>query len=213
MRGRQEPARFGVVIYDGVEPIDLGATFGVLSMARRFLPGVTPLTIAPRPGVVRLASGLQVVAELGFADRPTLDALILCGGAGWVAAAADPAMLDFLRRPGHGLVASVCTGAMILGAAGLLAGHRATTRRHAVGGESEAPLRRLAAQAASVVEAVLVDAGPIVTGGGVSLATDLTLHLIGRFYGEAVAAEIARAIEYDRARAANGAALGMVRSG
>jgi transcriptional regulator GlxA family with amidase domain len=59
-------------------------------------------------------------------------------------------------------------------------------------------------------EAVLVDAGPVVTGGGVTLATDTTLHLLARLYSADVMAEVARAIEYDRALAANRAALGVM---
>ena len=119
-------------------------------------------------------------------------------------------MLDFIRRQ-SAAVASVCTGALILAAAGVLDGRAATTRRRAVGVESAAPLDLLSGYAAgaSPRPAAIVDAG-VVTGGGVALAIDATLYLIGRLYGEEARDEVARMIEYDRAFAANKAALGHV---
>src|SRR5579871_4060926 len=78
--------RFGIFIYDGVEPIDL-ATFGVLSMARRIAPQISICTIAPRAGTVALANGLKVEADFGIADAPPCDLLIVTGGATWPAQA------------------------------------------------------------------------------------------------------------------------------
>jgi transcriptional regulator GlxA family with amidase domain len=231
---RDQWARIGIVLYDGVEPIDLGGTLGVISMASRLLPGLSATTIAEHAGAVRCAGGLTVLAAHGFADvagwapigkppgaRPearlgtppgdaACDAVVVTGGPGWAAQSRNPAMLGFLRGLDPARLASVCTGALILGAAGLLDGCRATTRRTAIGAETEAPLALLAAMGAAATAAQIVDAGGPVTGGGVSLAHDLTLHLIGRLYGEAARDEVARLIEYDRAFAANRAALGIV---
>ena len=204
---RTAASLFGIVLYPGVEPIDVGATVGVLSMASRLLPGVRSTTLAAVAGEVMLAGGLRVMAEHALDRAPALDVAIVTGGAGWPAAAADPAMLGFLRRRPAGIVASVCTGAMILQAAGLLAGRRVTTRRVALGAEAQSPLSRLGALGC---EAVVVDEGEVVTGGGVSLAADTTLHLLARLYGIAAAEAVAVAIEYDRAWAANRAALGTI---
>ena len=212
MRQRSEPARFGVVVYPGVEPIDIGGTVGVISMARRVLPAIECITIAARPGPLELAGGLTMVAAAGFASCPPCDAFIVCGGPGWEQQVADPAMLAFLRRLPIESVASVCTGAMILGAAGLLEGRRATTRRHAAGREPSAPLDRLIdfAPTALALKAAIVEDRGVVTSGGVSLAIDGTLHMIGRMYGQDARDEVARLIEYDRAFEANRAALGHV---
>ena len=105
-------------------------------------------------------------------------------------------MLGFLRRHDPLRVASVCTGALILGAAGLLDGRVATTRRHAVGAETTAPLATLKSLApASEPRAALIVDGGVVTSGGVSLAIDGTLYLIGRLYGDDARDEVARIIE------------------
>jgi transcriptional regulator GlxA family with amidase domain len=233
MLQRDQPARIGIVLYDGVEPIDLGGTLGVISMASRLLPGLSATTIAEHAGPVRCAGGLTVLAAHGFSDLAgwappegspetrlgtppgdaAFDAVVVTGGPGWAVQSRNPAMLAFLRGLDPARLASVCTGALILGAAGLLNGCRATTRRTAIGAETEAPLALLAAMGADATAAQIVDAGGPVTGGGVSLAHDLTLHLIGRLYGEAARDEVARLIEYDRAFAANRAALGIVVAG
>jgi transcriptional regulator GlxA family with amidase domain len=210
MRSRAEPARFGIFIYDDVEPIDLGATYGVLSMAKRILPRIEAFVVAAEAGSVRLANGLTVVADYGFADCPNADVLIVCGGAGWTAQARNPATLAFLRsRKPPALLASVCTGGMILAASGSLNGRRATTRRFAVGEEKAAPLRLMRELYPEVepVEALVVDQDAVVTGGGVSFAIDTTLHLIERLYGAAAASDVAQTIEYSVAWRANKDAL------
>lgn len=208
-RGRSEPARIGVFVYDGVEPIDIGGTVGVVSMARRVLPGVEAAVIARAAGPVVLAGGLTVMAGFGIDDAPACDVVIVCGGPGWVAACKDAAVLAYLAGLRPQGVASVCTGAMILGAAGVLDGRVATTRRSAVGTETEAPLEALGRSGAvRTVVAAIVDAG-VVTSGGVSLAIDATLYLLGRLYGVDAAEDVARIMEYDRAYDANRAALGI----
>jgi transcriptional regulator GlxA family with amidase domain len=209
MKQRIDPARIGVLIYDGVEPIDLGGTAGVVSMARRVLPAVEAAVIAREAAPVRLAGGVTVLADHAIGAAPDCDVVIVCGGASWPQAAADPALLAYLRGLPAAGVASVCTGALILAAAGVLDGRAATTRRRAAGQEAAAPLDLLARGGAITPRvAQVVDCG-VVTGGGVSLAIDATLYLLGRLYGTDAAEEVARVIEYDRAYAANQAALGL----
>ncbi len=156
----------------------------------------------------------MVLAQAGFADAPSCDVAIVCGGPGWRRETTNAAMLDFLRHSRASRVTSVCTGAMILGAAGLLDGRIATTRRSAVGSERQSPLAELEtlAPGARGQAAALVEDGAVVTGGGVSLAIDATLYLIGTIYGEDARAEVARVIEYDRAYEANRTALGHVKA-
>lgn len=205
MRDKLEPCLFGIVIYDGVEPIDIGGTVGVVSMAQRIVPAARAIVIASEAGPVRLAGGLTIMAEAGFADAPVCDFVVICGGPGWRDQVKDASMLSFLAAGQHGQVASVCTGALILAAAGVLDGRCVTTRRSALGREESSPLDLISqfAPSARPLPRALVDDHGLVTGGGVSLAIDATLYLLGRLYGEATRDEIARTIEYDRAYAAN----------
>ena len=197
--------QFGIFIYDGVEPIDL-ATYGVLSMARRIAPEIAICTIAPRAGPVALANGLKVSADFGIDDAPVCDLVIVTGGPGWAAQAKAPATLDYIRRV-HALrrVASVCTGGMILAASGVLDGGPATTKREVVPPETS-PLEVMRAlyPQIDVREAMLVERPEgVVTGGGVTLCIDTTLHLLSSMLGERVADETARIMEYQRAWRAN----------
>jgi transcriptional regulator GlxA family with amidase domain len=201
--------RFAQFIYDGVEPVEM-AIYGVLSMARRIAPQIEMFTVAPRGGVVELANGLRVLADYAIADCPPADVLIVCGGPGWSREAANPATLDFLRafQPAKAL-ASVCTGGMILAAAGLLDGRHATTKRDGFEGE-QSPLQLMRERHPDIgaLEARLVDEGAVITGGGVTLCIDTTLHLLRRFVGEDVAAKTAKAMAYAHAWDANRRAFG-----
>jgi transcriptional regulator GlxA family with amidase domain len=197
--------QFGIFIYDGVEPIDL-ATFGVLSMARRIAPEIAICTIAPRAGPVALANGLKVSADFGIDEAPPCDLVIVTGGPGWTVQAETPATLGYIRRVhAASRIASVCTGGMILAASGILDGGPATTKREVVVPEtSPLELMRDLYPRVDVREAMLVDrSGRLVTGGGVSLCIDTTLHLLGVMLGERVADETARIMEYQRAWRAN----------
>jgi transcriptional regulator GlxA family with amidase domain len=196
---------FGIFIYDGVEPIDL-ATYGVLSMARRIAPEIKLCTIAPRAGPVALANGLKVTADYGIDDAPRCDLVIVTGGASWPVQAETPATLRYIRKVhASGRIASVCTGGMILAASGILDGGPVTTKREVVPPEIS-PLTVMQSKYPDidVREAVLVEqGGGVVTGGGVSLCIDTTLHLLAEMIGQHVADETARIIEYRRALRAN----------
>ena len=197
--------RFGIFIYDGVEPIDL-ATFGVLSMARRVAPEIEICTIAPQAGPVALANGLNVSADFGIDDAPPCDLVIVTGGPGWVTQAESISTLDYIRRVhASGRIASVCTGGMILAASGILNDGPATTKREVVPPEkSPLEVMRASYPHIDVREAVLVDrGGGLVTGGGVSLCIDTTLYLLADMLGQHVADETARIMEYSRAWRAN----------
>ena len=201
---------FAILAYEGVEPIDIGATYGVLSMAKRLAPALRFFVVSKSGGELAMSNGLRLVADYGFLDCPKADILMVLGGPGWQAASDDAATLAFINQfhHGEGTVAAVCTGGMILGAAGLLAGRTATTKQEIVNGETR-PLDLLARNypTTRAISARLVDTGSVLTGGGVSLGIDMTLHLIARFQGREVAEETARILEYSRAWQANAAAL------
>jgi transcriptional regulator GlxA family with amidase domain len=203
--GRKERnMKFGIFIYDGVEPIDL-ATFGVLSMARRIRPDIEICTLAPAAGAVKLSNGLVVMADHALGAAPRQDVIVITGGPGWESESQRPQTLLALRqRAADTLLVSVCTGGMILGASGVLDGKRATTKREVVPPEPP-PIQRMRElhPLIDVREASLVDEDRVITGGGVSLCIDAMLHLLKRFYGADVADETARILEYQRAWSAN----------
>jgi transcriptional regulator GlxA family with amidase domain len=111
-----EASLIGVVVYEGVEPIDVGGTVGVISMATRILPELRYSVIAERKGAVRLASGLTILADSDFESAASCDTYIVTGGPGWREQVENSAMLDFLARRSPSSLASVCTGALILAA-------------------------------------------------------------------------------------------------
>ncbi|RYH60414.1 MAG: DJ-1/PfpI family protein, partial [Alcaligenaceae bacterium] len=134
-----------------------------------------------------------------------VDTLLVPGGPGWRAAAHDHRIVQFVQRVApSALVCSVCTGAMILAEAGLLAGLVATTKHEVVAPE-RSPLAELQERfpAVDTREALVVDNGRVVTGGGVTLCIDATLYLLEKRYGATAADEVARIMEYRSARAAN----------
>ena len=197
---------FAILAYPGIEPIDIGATHGVLSMATRVTSGLSFHVLSKQGGEVPMANGLSILANHGFADAPVADILMVLGGPGWSDAAEDPEILSYIKafHDGGGTVAAVCTGGMILAATGLLDGGPATTKREIVAGEAR-PLDLLAQrhEEVEVVEARFVDRGRVLTGGGVSRGIDMTLHLIERVSGARAAQETARILEYATAWEAN----------
>ena len=217
MKARAEDASgtIAIHVYDGVEPIDVGGSYGVFSMARRVIPDLRFFTVAETSGPVVLSGGLTMIPDHDFAGCPPFAALVVCGGPGWKEQREREPVLEFLRRRGTDTVtASICTGALVLAAAGILDGLQATTRRSGIGDEVS-PLRFLGAEheAVTPVEARIVDCGEVVTGGGVSLAIDLSLHLIVKLWGETAGRDTARVIEYEAAWKANQAALPTVLPG
>lgn len=196
------------LLYPGIEPIDLAA-IGVMSMGQRIVPQLSYLTVAATMAPVMLSNGLRILPDAVFSDIQEVDVLMVPGGPGWEQAAQDPAVLDFIRHwAPTALLASVCTGAMILAAATVLDGLVATTKSAVVPPERP-PLQELKERHPGVAtaHALLVDNGKVITGGGVTLCIDTTLYLIALRYGAAAADEIARIMEYGSARRANAARL------
>jgi transcriptional regulator GlxA family with amidase domain len=207
----EERLRVAVVLYPKVEPIDL-AVVGVLSMAKRVTEQLEYFTVAEHGGTVELQNGLTVQVDYSFERAPRADVIIVTGGPGWTEQVANPRMHAFLKERAESgdVVASVCTGALVLGAAGLLDGKQATTKYQVVPPE-ENPLHVLAESfGARTTPALVVDEGAIVTGGGVTLGIDTTLYLLERFLGENVANETARIMEYTFAWKANRARLPVI---
>ncbi|MGY4642776.1 DJ-1/PfpI family protein [Cellulomonas sp. URHB0016] len=189
--------RIGVFVFDGAEELDVVGPYEVLSSWTHhssLRPEV--LTFSADGAGVRCAKGLCLVPDRSADDVGLLHVLVYPGGQGTRVLAADPEHLEWVRgmRASTPLLASVCTGALVYAAAGLLAGRPATTHW--------AAFDELAVLDPSVLadtEARFVDDGDIVTSAGVSAGIDMALHLVARLESAETARHVRRAIQYDPA--------------
>jgi putative intracellular protease/amidase len=177
-----------ILLYERFTALDAIGPYEVLSR----LPGARARFVALEPGPVTTDNGmLTLVAEASLADVSRPDVVLVPGGPGEVAARAGGAALDWLRgvHETSTWTTSVCTGSLILAAAGLLEGRRATSYWLAL-----EQLRELGAEPVS--ERVVFD-GKLVTAAGVSAGIDMALALAATIAGEEVAQAIQLGIEYD----------------
>ena len=177
----------GMLLFPGVTQLDLTAPYEVFSR----MPHTTVTIIAATRAPVRTEWGLTIMPQASFESAPEVDILCVPGGWGVNAMLEDAAALAFLRDSGARAryLASVCSGSLLLGAAGLLRGYRATT--HWMSHELLAPLGAIPTQ-----ERVVVDRNRI-TAAGVTAGIDLALTIAARLFGSRTSQEIQLAIEYD----------------
>jgi putative intracellular protease/amidase len=177
-----------ILLYDRFTALDAVGPYEVLSR----LPGASLAFVAAESGPVRSDNGmLTLLAERSIDDVDLTDIVLVPGGPGEVAARAGGPALEWLRavHEKSTWTTSVCTGSLLLGAAGLLAGKRATSHWLA--------LEDLSAMGAEAVSERVVFDGKIVTAAGVSAGIDMALALSARIAGEDVAKAIQLGIEYD----------------
>ena len=177
----------GMLLFPGLTQLDLTGPFEVLHR----IPDAKVHLLWKTTDPVVADSGLGLVPSMAFADCPPLDVVFVPGGNGQLALMRDEVVLGFLRAHGERAryVTSVCTGSLLLGAAGLLAGYRAATHWAFVDllaafGAIHAPGR------------VVVDRNRI-TGGGVTAGIDFALRLVAELAGEPAARAIELGLEYN----------------
>jgi len=190
----------GIVLFDEVEVLDYCGPFEVFSVTRldesrrREQPSPFQVVlVAQTEQPIVTTGGMRVLPEVDFAHCPPLDILVVPGGWGTRAAMHDPALQAFVtaRARQVELLASVCTGALILGQAGLLEGRRATTHWRALDRLHESFPAIRVDRTSHVVED-----GAVLTSAGIAAGIDLALKVVARCYGEAVARATARYMEY-----------------
>jgi putative intracellular protease/amidase len=177
-----------ILLYDGFTALDAIGPYEVLSR----IPGAEVTFVGAQAGPVRTDNGmLSIVAERTLDELTAPDIVLVPGGPGEVATRAGGPALEWLRtvHQTSTWTASVCTGSLILAAAGLLDGRRATSHWLAMD-----KLGELGAE--PVNERVVFD-GKLVTGAGVSAGIDMALTLAARIAGDQVAQAIQLGIEYD----------------
>ncbi|MGD1036278.1 MAG: DJ-1/PfpI family protein [Roseiarcus sp.] len=176
----------GLLVFPRVQQLDLTGPYEVFAswpQARVHLVGKSRESVTS-------STGLTLTPTTTYADCPQLGVICVPGGVGVNALMSDEETLSFIRAQAKGarFVTSVCTGALVLGAAGLLRGKRATTHW--------ASRDLLAAFGAHAVEARVVRDGDLVTGGGVTAGIDFALTLIGELASRDVAETIQLNLEY-----------------
>ncbi|MGY6026246.1 DJ-1/PfpI family protein [Streptomyces spinosirectus] len=180
--------QFAIVLYDRFTALDAVGPYETLGR----LPGSETVFVAERTGPVRTDSGnLALTADRTLDEVPGPDVVIVPGGPGQSAQMENAVLLDWIRGADRTSTwtTSVCTGSLLLAAAGLLDGRRATSHWLALD-----ELKRFGAEPTG--ERVVVD-GKYVTAAGVSSGIDMGLALLGRLSGDAVAQAVQLGIEYD----------------
>jgi len=189
--------RVGVFVFDDAEELDVVGPWEVLAAWAR-LSDLRPevLTFSADGAGVRLAKGLRILPDASAEEVGALHVLVYPGGQGTRRLVIDHEHLAWVRgmRAQVPLIASVCTGALVLAAAGLLAGRPATTHWGAFD-----ELARIDPSVTADTEARFVDDGDVITASGVSAGIDMALHLVARLESADVAREVRRAIQYDPA--------------
>jgi transcriptional regulator GlxA family with amidase domain len=180
--------QIAILIFDKLTALDAIGPYEVL----RSVPGWEVKFVGPEKGPVRTDSGaLGLSADFVLDDVSEADIVLVPGGEGNRPLLQDEAVLSWLRRIDEGTkwTTSVCTGSLVLGAAGLLEGKRATSHW--------AFLEQLRDFGADPVGGRYVQDGKVVTAAGVSAGIDMALHLVGQEVGPEVAQAVQLGIEYD----------------
>jgi transcriptional regulator GlxA family with amidase domain len=192
--------RVGIIIFDEIEVLDFCGPFEVFSVTRlneeRRREEPSPfeiLLISQVDEAVATAGGMKVVPDFTFDNCPDLDILVVPGGWGTRKEMHNEVMLSFVRSraPRVEKLASVCTGALILGNAGFLDGLRATTHWRYL-----QMMQELFPKVMVDSKSHVVTAGRIITSAGISAGIDMALHVVADYFGEEVARATARHMEY-----------------
>jgi transcriptional regulator GlxA family with amidase domain len=196
--------RLGIYVFKDAEIVDFAAPYGVFSVARRFDPELDAFLIADAMRPVQAQAGFTVLPNYGFADRPAMDAFLIPGGFGTRQEMHNERLFEYVRAlPEKTLITSVCTGSWIYARMGLLDGKAATNRKEPdrleASNMGKVPIDRLGeiAPKCRVSRARVVDAGRIVTAGGIASGMEMGFHLLRRAgYDESFITEVARVMEY-----------------
>ncbi|HAK77091.1 MAG TPA: AraC family transcriptional regulator [Runella sp.] len=194
-----------IFLFDEVEVLDFAGPYEVFSVAGlRTLPQkpFDVFTVAEKPSIVA-RNGLKVTTDYTFENMPKADIVLLPGGGGYTPDGVafgsrremnNPVVLEWVKKQATQveLLLSVCTGALILGQAGLLNGLKATTHFMALDS-----LRAISAEIEVVEKVRYVDNGTVILSAGVSAGIDMSYYVVSKLLGSEIATEAARYAQYD----------------
>jgi len=192
--------RVGILVFPEVEVLDFCGPFEVFSVTRlneatrrETASPFEVLLVAESTAPVTATGGLRVLSDEDLASCPALDLLVVPGGWGRRREIANPALIDWIAARGANVatLTSVCTGALLLGEAGLLDGRRATTHWRSLDWMTERFPHITVAR-----DRHWVEDGNVITSAGISAGIDMALRVVARLHGEPVARASARHMEY-----------------
>ena len=186
----------GIYIYDQAEVLDFSGPFEVFSTASRICTDGTPFTpflISQTGEVVTARGGYKVIPDYGFHNHPLIDVPIIVGGV-HTAEMLKPPVVSWIAEQAKTakLMASVCTGAFLLAAAQVITTESVTTHW-----EDIADLRQQYPNLDVRENTRWVDAGQVITSGGISAGIDMSLYLVSKLGGQALAEQTAKQMEFD----------------
>lgn len=179
--------RIAMLAFPGMQPLDFFGPYDLFDTA-----GVPVDVVASKAGVVQVDPLLSITAQFSFDDAPGADVLFVPGGHGVTAMLDDERCMHYLRTAQHPWITSVCTGALLLAAAGLLRGYRATTHWRYM------ELLELGGAIPVRDQRIVTDRNRI-TGGGVTAGIDFGVALLATVAGEETARIAQLALEYEPA--------------
>jgi transcriptional regulator GlxA family with amidase domain len=186
-----------ILVFDDVQILDFAGPFEVFAVTDelRAHGEFHVFTVSELRATIRARNGLKIVPDFTLENCPPAQVLVIPGGQGTRSLLNRQLLLEWVRKQARGAqaVMSVCTGALVLGKAGLLDGLRATTHF-----ECFDLLREYAPSAVITPGERFTDNGKICTSAGISAGIDLSLHVVGRLLGQEAADTTARHMEYER---------------
>lgn len=194
--------KIGILVFDDAEELDFVGPWEVFTMTNEVFTRAGKsaphdvMLLAERDAPIRCAKGMRVLPDLRLEQCAALDVLLIPGGMGTRREVKNESLLAWIARVAEGCswITSVCTGALLLTAAGPAKGKRVTTHWAFV------ETLRSRGEASEVLENIrYVRDGKVVTAAGVSAGIDMALWLVGQLHGAATARQVQRAMEYDPA--------------
>lgn len=186
------PKDVAFVVYPGLTPLDLVGPLQVITAMTLFTQDYRPVVVGETLDPVETDGPIKLVPNKTFAEVPNPSVLIVPGGgAPTMRAMGNDALLAYIRSASESaeVVGSVCTGALILAAAGLMEGRRATTHWSFA--------KQLGRLGGEYLPERWVEDGRVISSAGITAGIDMALHLVSRLAGEAVARQVQLMIEYD----------------
>lgn len=200
MESKPIKKKVGMLLYPNIELLDFCGPYEVFSVVRvdedKRMQEPSPFEIyliAENEGLIKTRAGLQVVAEYSLDNHPPFDILVVPGGWGTRKEINNGKIINWIKKVSQnmGLTTAVCTGSMLLGKAGLLRGKHATTHWRSLPWMKEEFPDTIVEDAYHIVED-----GNVITSAGISAGIDMALQVVQKYYGEDVARNTARYMEY-----------------